>query len=107
MTYKKQAKQKNIESIFNFIIWYLAKYGSTSYITIAFSLASRHPGLEIKYCTLLPIQEMWIRTLGWIDPLEKEMAAHSSTLARKIPWTEDPGGLQSLGSQKSWIWLNN
>ena len=36
---------------------------------------------------------------GWEDPLEKEMATHSSILARKIPWTEEPGGLQSMGSQ--------
>ena len=36
--------------------------------------------------------ETWVRYLGWEDPLEKEMAPHSSTLAWKIPWTEDPGG---------------
>ena len=40
-----------------------------------------------------------IPSLGWEDPLEKEMAAHSSTLAREIPWTEEPGGLQSMGLQ--------
>ena len=38
--------------------------------------------------------------LGWEDPLEKEMATHSSTLAWKIPWKEEPGGLQSMGSQE-------
>ena len=38
---------------------------------------------------------------GWEDPPEKEMAAHSSTLAWKIPWTEEPGGLQSMGSQRA------
>ena len=38
--------------------------------------------------------------LGWEDPLEKEMAIHSSTIAWKIPWTEEPGGLQSMGSQR-------
>ena len=43
--------------------------------------------------------ETWIRALGWEDPLEKEMAIHSSTLAWKIPWTEEPGRLQSMGSQ--------
>ena len=37
---------------------------------------------------------------GWEDPLETEMATHSSNLARRIPWTEEPGGLQSLGSQR-------
>ena len=45
-------------------------------------------------------QEMTIQSLGWEDPLEKEMATHSSSLAWKIPWTEEPGGLQSKGSQR-------
>ena len=50
----------------------------------------------------LPVmQEMWVRSLGREDPLEKEMAAHSSILAWRIPWTEEPGGLQSMGSQES------
>ena len=48
------------------------------------------------------VQETQVRSLGWEDPLEKEIAIHSSILAGKIPWTEDPGGLQSMGSQKSW-----
>ena len=43
--------------------------------------------------------ETWVRSLGWEDPLEKEMATHASTLAWKIPWTEEPGGLQSMVSQ--------
>ena len=42
----------------------------------------------------------WVRSLGWEDPVEKEMASHSSILAWKIPWTEEPGGLQSTGSQR-------
>ena len=46
------------------------------------------------------VQETWVRSLGWEDPLEKEMATHSSTLAWKSPWTEEPGGLQSMGSQR-------
>ena len=48
---------------------------------------------------LPPMQETRIRSLGWEDPLEKEMATHSSILAWKISQTEDPGGLQSMGSQ--------
>ena len=48
----------------------------------------------------LPIQEMWVRSLGWEYPLEEEMATHSSILAREIPWTEKPGGLQSVGLQR-------
>ena len=45
-------------------------------------------------------REIWVRSLGWEDPLEKEMAMHSSTIAWKIPWTEEPGRLQSMGSQR-------
>ena len=44
--------------------------------------------------------ETWVRSLGQEDPLDKEMATHSSTFAWKIPWTEEPGGLQSMGSQR-------
>ena len=46
------------------------------------------------------MQETWVRYLGWEDTLEKEMATHSSILAWRIPWTEEPGGLQSMGSQR-------
>ena len=46
------------------------------------------------------MRETWVRSLGWEDPLEKEMAIHSSILAWRIPWTEDPGGLESMGSQE-------
>ena len=49
---------------------------------------------------LSAMQETWVRSLGWEDPLEKEMAAHSSTLAWKIPWMEKPGRLLSMGSQR-------
>ena len=45
------------------------------------------------------VQESRIRSVGWEDPLEKELAAHSSILAWKIPWTEEPDGLQSMGLQ--------
>ena len=45
-------------------------------------------------------QEIWLQFLDQEDPLEKEMATHSSILAWEIPWTEDPGGLQSMGLQK-------
>ena len=46
------------------------------------------------------MQETWVGSLGWEDPLEKGMATHSSILAWKIPRTEEPGGLQSMGSQR-------
>ena len=46
------------------------------------------------------MEETQVQSLGQEDPLEKEMATHSSTLAWKIPWTEEPGRLQSVGSQR-------
>ena len=46
------------------------------------------------------MRETQVQSLGWEDPLEKEMATHSSTLAWKIPWTEEHGRLQSMGSQR-------
>ena len=49
---------------------------------------------------LFTMRETWVQSLGQEDPLEKEMATHSSILAWKIPWTEDPGRLQSMGSQR-------
>ena len=51
---------------------------------------------------LLSMQEAWVQSLGWDDPLEKGMATHSSILAWEILWTEEPNGLLSMRSQKSW-----
>ena len=48
--------------------------------------------------SLTAMQETWVRSLGLEDPLEKEMATHSSILAWRIPWTEEPGRLQCMGS---------
>ena len=47
------------------------------------------------------MQETWVQSLDWEDPLEKGMATHSSILARRIPWTEEPGGIQSTGRKES------
>ena len=73
-------------------------------------MAPRHPvgfpdGSLVK--NLPAKQETWVRALGQEDPLEKEMATHSNMLAWRIPWTEEPGGLQSTGKQESWIWLRD
>ena len=46
------------------------------------------------------VQEMWVGSVGWEDPLEEEMATHPSILAWRIPWTEEPSGRQSMGSQR-------
>ena len=55
----------------------------------------------------LPMQEMWVQYPDQEDPLEKEMATHSSIPAWRIPWTEESGGLHATGSQRSWTQLSN
>ena len=68
----------------------------------------RHPqhlpfgaSLVVQTVKNLPAMwETWVRSLGWEDPLEKGMATHSSILARRIPWTEEAGGLQFMRSQR-------
>ena len=52
-------------------------------------------------------QETWVRSLGQEDPLEEEMANHSSVLAWEISWTEEPGRLHSMGLQRSWTQLSD
>ena len=52
-------------------------------------------------------QEMWVQSLGWEDSMEMELATHSSILAWEIPWTEETGRLQSMGSQKSQAGLSD
>ena len=61
-----------------------------------------HPSLVTQMIKNLPAtQETWVPSLHREDPLEKGMASYSNILAWKIPWTEESGGLQSMGSQKS------
>ena len=55
----------------------------------------------LKQKNLPAIQEMWVQSLGQKDPLEKGMAMHTSILAWRIPWTEEPGGLQAMGHKES------
>ena len=54
-----------------------------------------------KVKSLPPVQEMLVQCLGWEDPVEKGMATQSSILTWRIPWTEEPSGLQSIGSQRA------
>ena len=65
-------------------------------------LGSSYPAsLVAQMVNNLPaMQETWVQSLGQEDPLEKGMATHSSILAWRIPWTEEPDGLQSMGSQR-------
>ena len=55
---------------------------------------------SVQIKCLPTMRETWVQSLGWEDPLEKEMATHSSILAWKIPWMEEPGRLQSMGLQR-------
>ena len=79
-------------------------------------LSSSFLAVPKPYCASLVAQsvkhmpamwETWVRSLDQEDPLEKEMAAYSNILAWEIPWTEEPGGLQLMGSQKSRILFSN
>ena len=71
---------------------------SRSYLLSTYYILGRPGGSGVK--SPLPRQKMQVQSLGREDPLEKEMAAHSRILAWEIPWTEEPGGLQSMGSQR-------
>ena len=54
----------------------------------------------VKSPAIQETQDTWVRSLSWEDPPEEEMATHSSILTWKIPWAEEPGGLQSMGPQR-------
>ena len=65
-------------------------YSSIVYLSLVAQMVKNLPAMR----------ETWVPSLGWEDPLEKGMATHSSILAWRIPWTEEPGGVQSIGSQR-------
>ena len=74
---------------------------STNLIFLSLEPLKEKASLMSQMVKNLPAaQETPVQSLGWKNPLEKEMTTHSSTLAWKIPWTEEPGGLQSTGSQR-------
>ena len=80
--------------------------GTTCFLLSLIFLFSPLPFLVAQMVTRLPaMRETQVRSLGWEDPLEKEMTTHSSTLAWKIPWTKEPGRLH--GVAKSRIQLSN
>ena len=62
--------------------------------------AEQRQSTEASLVTQPAVQETWVRFVGQEDPLEKEMATHSSVLAWRIPWAEKPGRIQSMGSQR-------
>ena len=91
---KSSDKQKGKAKI---ILWY--GISQRYQYELMFSLISGVSLVAQRLKRLPGMQETQVRSLGWEDPLEKEMATHSSTLAWRIPWREKPGSLQSMGSQ--------
>ena len=82
----------------------LSSQGVEITYSLSWWLSSKQTNKKIH----LPVQETWVQSLGQEDPLEKETATHSSTLAWRIPWTEEPVGLQSIGSQRvTYDWATN
>ena len=78
---------------------YLQTHLVTGFLDVSIALFGA--SLVVQRLKRLPAMwETWVWSLGWEDPLEKEMTTHSSILARRIPWMEKPGGLQSRGSQR-------
>ena len=99
-----------------YVLFYISKFYRSSIKICEFSAFSFLSSLLFLMCSIGPgretslvaqmvehlptIWETWVRFLGWEDPLEKEMATHSRTIAWKIPWTEEPGRLQPMGLQR-------
>ena len=77
--------------------WDISIYSACRYLDLKFLLSMRFPGGSDGS---LPMQETWFQSLGQEDPLQKQEATHSRITAWEIPWTEGPGGLQSVGSQR-------
>ena len=95
----------NLNSCFSRVncIWMFIRCQALCFLCIfLFSIySSLRDSLVAQRLKRLPAMwETWVRSLGWEDPLEKEMASHSSILAWRIPWMEEPGGLQSTGSKR-------
>ena len=82
------------------IPWGLKELNTTEQLTFHFTFLIYGFLVAQTVKRLSTMLETQVRSLGWEDTLEKEVATHSSTLAWKIPWTEEPGRLQSMGSQR-------
>ena len=79
----------------------MERFPSTRQFGKIFESVGQSLGASAQTAKNLPAMwETWIRSLGWEDPLEKGMATRSSILAWRIPWTVEPGGLQSMGLQR-------
>ena len=90
--------RKATVSVVIYIFWISGRV-PVLFLVIAYSSEASLIAQSVK--NLPAMQETWVQSLGWEDPLEKEMSTHSSILAWEISWTEEPCGLQSMGLQKS------
>ena len=87
---------KKLATVLFPILWNTYCFGETFVEKMGF-----HGGSAVKnLAAVKELQEMRVRSLGWEDPLEKDMETPSSVLAWRMPWTEEPGGLQSIGLQR-------
>ena len=93
---------KVMSLFFNVLSWFVIAFLPRSKHLLISWLQSQSEGFRVAQMVkrLPAMWETWVRSLGREDPLEKEMASHSSTLAWKIPWMEESGGLQSMVSQR-------
>ena len=82
------------------ILYHLSHQGSPNFSLQKHTLLNWASLVAQRLKRLPAMRETWVRSLGREDPLEKEMATHSSILVWRIPWTEEPGGLQSMGLQR-------
>ena len=104
-------KSQYSQGVFNYLFYlfyvYFYSAGILFFVFFFFPLPMLYLELELTSLiahlikNLPAMQETWVRSLGWEDPLEKEMATHSTILAWRVPWTEESGGLLSMGSQES------
>ena len=93
----KPASALNRASLFLGLLYHKNDHSLHLFFSVGFRVLGA--SLVAQRLKRLPaMKETWVRSLGQEDPLEKEMATHSSILAWRIPWTEEPGGLQSSGS---------
>ena len=89
-----------MSSVLALVLFFGAQLGQTATVIL---LLIRFYGASLVAQMVKSLPTMWevqVQSLGWDDPLEKGMATHSTILAWRTPWTEEPGGLQSMGSQR-------
>ena len=107
LTFHFHALEKEMATHSSILAWRIPGTGKPGELPSMGSHRVRHDWSNLA-AAAAAVQETWVQSLGPEDPLEKGMATHYSILAQKIPWTEEPGGLQSMGSQRvRQVWVTN